>query len=71
MSAAIVCEPEENHLCVCQKGVMWLHVVVHGVMAHGAMPRTGVNSAYPMARFLDLLHSPYVGTCWDNGTADK
>jgi succinyl-diaminopimelate desuccinylase len=26
-------------------------------MAHGAMPRTGVNSAYPMARFLDLLHS--------------
>ena len=57
VDAAIVCEPEENHLCVCQKGVMWLHVVVHGVMAHGAMPRTGVNSAYPMARFLDLLHS--------------
>ncbi len=52
VEAAIICEPEENHLCTCQKGVMWLHVVIHGEMAHGAMPLTGVNSAYPMARFL-------------------
>lgn len=52
VTAAIICEPEENHLCICQKGVMWLHVVIHGEMAHGAMPLTGVNSAYPMARFL-------------------
>jgi succinyl-diaminopimelate desuccinylase len=52
VDAAIVCEPEENHLCISQKGVMWIHVVITGVMAHGAMPLTGVNSAYPMARFL-------------------
>ncbi|MCB0128669.1 MAG: M20 family metallopeptidase [Caldilineaceae bacterium] len=52
VDAAIICEPEENHLCTSQKGVMWLHVVIHGDMAHGAMPLTGVNSAYPMARFL-------------------
>lgn len=52
VDAAIICEPEENHLCTCQKGVMWLHVVIAGEMAHGAMPLTGVNSAYPMARFL-------------------
>lgn len=52
VTAAIVCEPEENHLCIAQKGVMWLHVVIQGVMAHGAMPLTGVNSAYPLARFL-------------------
>ena len=55
VAAAIVCEPEENHLCTCQKGVMWLHVIIHGQMAHGAMPLTGVNSAYPMARFLSLV----------------
>ncbi|NOX63076.1 MAG: M20 family metallopeptidase [Chloroflexi bacterium] len=52
VDAAIICEPEENHLCIAQKGVMWIRVVLHGDMAHGAMPLTGVNSAYPMARFL-------------------
>ncbi len=52
VSACIVCEPEENHLCITQKGVMWLKVVIHGVMSHGAMPLTGVNTAYPMAQFL-------------------
>ena len=57
VSAAIVCEPEENHLCVEQKGVMWVRVVIRGVMAHGAMPLTGVNTAYPMARFLDAVHA--------------
>lgn len=57
VSAAIICEPEENHLCICQKGVAWLRVVIKGVMAHGAMPLTGVNTAYPMARFLTLVHS--------------
>lgn len=55
VDAAIICEPEENHLCTCQKGVMWLHIVIQGQMAHGAMPLTGVNSAYPMARFLCLV----------------
>lgn len=57
VSAAIICEPEENHLCVTQKGVMWIHVLLHGVMAHGAMPLTGVNSAYPLAKFLSLLRA--------------
>ncbi len=57
VSAAIICEPEENHLCIRQKGVMWVRAVIHGVMAHGAMPLTGVNTAYPMGRFLGLVHS--------------
>ncbi len=56
VSAAIVCEPEENHLCICQKGVMWLRATIHGVMAHGAMPLTGCNTAYPMGFFLTLMH---------------
>ncbi len=57
VSAAIICEPEENHLCVAQKGVMWIKAVIRGVMAHGAMPLTGVSTAYPMARFLTMVHS--------------
>ncbi len=57
VTAAIVCEPEENHLCIAQKGVMWIRVVIHGVMAHGAMPLTGVNALYPLARFLEGVHA--------------
>ncbi|MDY7077453.1 MAG: M20 family metallopeptidase [Chloroflexota bacterium] len=55
VDAAIICEPEENHLCICQKGVMWARVTATGKMAHGAMPLTGVNSAYPMAEFLAAM----------------
>jgi succinyl-diaminopimelate desuccinylase len=54
VDAAIICEPEENHLCIAQKGVMWARVTATGAMAHGCMPLTGVNSVYPMAQF--LLH---------------
>ncbi len=57
VSAAIICEPEENHLCLAQKGVMWVRAVVRGEMAHGAMPLTGVNPAYPLARFLTAVHA--------------
>ena len=57
VTACIVCEPEENHLCISQKGVMWIRVTIHGVMSHGAMPLTGVNSMYPMVRFLDSVYA--------------
>jgi succinyl-diaminopimelate desuccinylase len=57
VSAAIICEPEENHLCIAQKGVMWVRAVVRGVMAHGAMPLTGVNPTYPLARFLTSIQA--------------
>ncbi|MCC6166884.1 MAG: M20 family metallopeptidase [Caldilineaceae bacterium] len=57
VSAALICEPEENHLCIAQKGVMWVRVTLCGVMCHGAMPLTGVNTVYPMARFLTLVQS--------------
>ena len=52
VDAAIICEPEENHLCIAQKGVMWAHVTCTGVMSHGAMPLTGVNPIYPMGALL-------------------
>jgi len=52
VDAAIICEPEENHLCISQKGVMWVRITATGKMAHGAMPLTGINSAYPVAELL-------------------
>jgi succinyl-diaminopimelate desuccinylase len=55
VDAAIVCEPEQNHVCLAQKGVMWLRATVRGVMAHGAMPLTGANPIYTLTRFLAAL----------------
>src|SRR5262245_16807915 len=43
VGAAVVCEPEQNELCLEQKGVLWARVTVHGRMAHGAMPYAAVN----------------------------
>jgi succinyl-diaminopimelate desuccinylase len=43
IDAAIICEPEQNELCLEQKGVLWTRVTVHGRMAHGAMPYAGAN----------------------------
>lgn len=49
---AIVCEPEENEICLFQKGAMRLHVRAHGVMSHGAMPYAGVN---PIRGLADMV----------------
>lgn len=52
VDGAIICEPEENQLCIAQKGAMRVLVRTHGKMAHGAMPLTGVNPNPRMARLL-------------------
>src|SRR5438128_5055078 len=43
LSAAIMCEPEQNELCLEQRGVVWARVLLRGRMAHGAMPEAGAN----------------------------
>ncbi|MBI4241558.1 MAG: M20/M25/M40 family metallo-hydrolase, partial [Candidatus Rokubacteria bacterium] len=43
LDAAIICEPEQNELCLEQRGVLWARVRAQGRMAHGAMPEAGVN----------------------------
>ena len=52
VDAAIICEPEENQLCITQKGALRVEVVVRGRMAHGAMPSSGVNPVTRAARFV-------------------
>jgi succinyl-diaminopimelate desuccinylase len=43
LTAAIICEPEQNELCLEQRGVVWARVSLRGRMAHGAMPEAGAN----------------------------
>jgi succinyl-diaminopimelate desuccinylase len=43
LDAAIICEPEQNEICLEQRGVVWARVTIRGRMAHGAMPEAGAN----------------------------
>ncbi|OXM88355.1 M20 family metallopeptidase [Paenibacillus rigui] len=52
VDGAIICEPEENQLCVMQKGAMRVIIKTFGKMAHGAMPLTGINPNTRMARIV-------------------
>jgi len=52
VDAAVICEPEENQLCIKQKGALRVEVIVRGRMAHGAMPLSGVNPVTRAARFV-------------------
>ncbi len=53
LSAAIICEPEQNELCLEQRGVVWARVAIRGHMAHGAMPEAGVNPITALGALLD------------------
>ncbi len=76
VSGAIICEPEENEICLFQKGAMRLHVRVRGVMSHGAMPYAGVNPILGVADIIAGARSieraeqarlgehPYLGRPW-------
>jgi succinyl-diaminopimelate desuccinylase len=52
VDACLVSEPEENQLCLSMKGAVRAVVRVRGRMAHGAMPRTGVNPNTRLARII-------------------
>lgn len=55
VDGAVICEPEENQICVSQKGAMRVIVRTFGKMAHGAMPLSGINPNTRMARFIVAL----------------
>jgi succinyl-diaminopimelate desuccinylase len=52
VDGAVICEPEENQLCVKQKGALRVEVTIRGKMAHGAMPLSGVNPVTRAARLV-------------------
>ncbi len=53
LDGAIICEPEQNELCLEQRGVVWARVTAHGKMAHGAMPEAGANPIRALGALLD------------------
>ncbi|WP_034262555.1 M20 family metallopeptidase [Bacillus sp. J33] len=52
VDGAIICEPEENQVCITQKGAMRVVIHVHGKMAHGAIPLSGINPNTRMAKLI-------------------
>ena len=52
---AIICEPEANDVCLVQKGALRAVAKFRGVMAHGAMPKSGVNPIPAAAAFVQAL----------------
>jgi succinyl-diaminopimelate desuccinylase len=52
VDGAIICEPEENQICITQKGAMRAILRTFGKMAHGAMPLAGVNPNTRMAQII-------------------
>ncbi|MEK4760978.1 M20 family metallopeptidase [Viridibacillus sp. FSL E2-0187] len=52
VDGAIICEPEENNVCIAQRGAMRIRVDVYGKMAHGAISWSGINPNWRMARFI-------------------
>lgn len=76
VDGAIICEPEENELCLHQKGALRIGVTFRGVMSHGAMPYAGVNPIPWLAHFVQGVarieadeqarvgEHPYLGLPW-------
>ena len=52
---AIICEPEENQICIMQKGAMRVEITVFGKQAHGCMPLSGINPNTRMAKIILML----------------
>lgn len=52
VDAALVSEPEENHICLSMKGAIRAIVRVRGKMAHGAMPLQGINPNSKLAKII-------------------
>ena len=51
-AGAIICEPEENAICLVQKGGIRALARFRGRMAHGAMPKSGRNPIPAAAAFV-------------------
>jgi succinyl-diaminopimelate desuccinylase len=55
VDAAIICEPEDNQVCLTQKGALRVEMITSGKMSHGAMPLTGLNPVPSMVSILEKV----------------
>ncbi|WP_173917655.1 M20 family metallopeptidase [Halobacillus sp. Marseille-Q1614] len=52
VDGAVICEPEENQVCITQRGAMRIRLTAYGKMAHGAISWSGINPNWRMARMI-------------------
>lgn len=52
VNAAVICEPEENNICIYQKGAMRAEIRIYGKQSHGAMPLTGINPNWRLGKII-------------------
>jgi succinyl-diaminopimelate desuccinylase len=52
VDGAIICEPEDNQVCLTQKGALRAILTSIGRMSHGCMPLAGFNPIPPLAKIL-------------------
>jgi succinyl-diaminopimelate desuccinylase len=52
IDGAIICEPEENQICIFQKGAMRIGITVFGKQSHGCMPLAGINPNTRLAKII-------------------
>lgn len=52
VDGAVICEPEENQVCIAQRGAIRLKIDIFGKMAHGAISWSGINPNWRLARFI-------------------
>ncbi|MYL69845.1 ArgE/DapE family deacylase [Halobacillus litoralis] len=52
VDGAIICEPEENQVCIAQRGAMRVVMNAYGKMAHGAISWSGINPNWRMAKII-------------------
>ncbi|MCP3027899.1 M20 family metallopeptidase [Halobacillus sp. A5] len=52
VDGAIICEPEENQVCISQRGAIRLELTTYGKMAHGAISWSGINPNLRMAKVI-------------------
>lgn len=55
VDAAIICEPEENNVCIKQKGAMRAVIRIFGKQSHGCMPLAGINPIPKMAKLISYI----------------
>lgn len=52
VNGAIICEPEENQVCIAQRGAIRLKIDIYGKMAHGAISWSGINPNWRLAKLI-------------------
>ena len=51
----IICEPSDEKIGFCEKGALWLKVIIHGIASHASRPELGVNAVEHAIEFSKRL----------------